>query len=112
MPLSADNLSSTLVYTGSNMMPTVSEANPSLRLCTARQCVGHHCPRGTSCLMIHDTDITQWPNATFAKWAALVDKTPALDWNGKVADPAKVAACTTKLSASSLSGATAAKQKS
>jgi hypothetical protein len=108
---SPDDLSGTLVYTGSDMMPTVSEANPSLRLCAARQRVGRSCPRGTSCMMIHDLDITKWPDATFAKWSALIDKTPALEWNRKVVEPAKISARTAKLSASSLASATAGKPK-
>jgi hypothetical protein len=61
--------------------------------------------------MIHDLDITKWPIATFAKWSALVDQTPGLDWNRKVVDPAKVSARSTKLAASSLAGATAVKAK-
>jgi len=108
---SPDDLSGTLVYTGSDMMPTVSEANPSLRLCAARQRVGRNCPRGTSCMMIHDLDITKWPDATFAKWSALIDKTPALEWNRKVVEPAKVLARTAKLSASSLTSTTAGRAK-
>ena len=108
---SPDDLSGTLVYTGSDMMPTVSEANPSLRLCAARQRVGRNCPRGTSCMMIHDLDITKWPDATFVKWSALIDKTPALEWNRKVVEPAKVSARTAKLSASSLASATAGRSK-
>jgi hypothetical protein len=106
-----DDLNGTLVYSGTDMMPTVNETNLSLRLCAARQRVGRHCPRGASCMMIHDTDITKWPDATFAKWAALVDRTPALDWNRKVVDPAKVAARSTKLSASSLTNASTNKAK-
>jgi hypothetical protein len=39
-------------------------------------------------MMIHDMDTTKWPDATFAKWAALVKRTPCLDWNQKVVDPA------------------------
>ena len=108
---SGDDLNGTLVYTGTDMMPTVNETNLSLRLCAARQRVGRHCPRGTSCMMIHETDITKWPDATFAKWAALVDRTPALDWNRKVVDPAKVAARSSKLSASSLANASTSKAK-
>jgi hypothetical protein len=108
---SNDNLSSTLVYIGTDMMPAVNESNLSLRLCAAHQRVGHHCPRDTSCMVIHDTDISKWPNATFAKQAALADKTPALDWNQKVVNPAKVSACSTKLSASSLTSASAIKAK-
>jgi hypothetical protein len=107
-----DDLNGTLVYTGANMMPTFNETNLSLRLCAARQRVGHHCPRGSSCMMIHNMDITKWPDATFAKWAALVDRTPALDWNRKVVDPAKIAACSSKLSALSLTNASASKAKS
>ncbi|KAL3803843.1 hypothetical protein HJC23_004005 [Cyclotella cryptica] len=42
-------------------------------------------------------------------WSALIDKTPALDWNGKVVEPAKVSARTARLSASTLSSATAGK---
>jgi hypothetical protein len=56
---SGDDLNSTLVYTGTNMMPAVNETNLSLRLCAARQRVGRHCPRGASCMMIHDMDITK-----------------------------------------------------
>ena len=93
------------------MMPTVNESNLSLHFCAARQRVGRHCPRSTLCMMIHNTDITKWPDATFAKWAALVDKTPALDWNQKVVDPAKVSAPSAKPSASSLTSASAAKAK-
>jgi hypothetical protein len=109
---SGDDLNSMLVYTGTNMMLTVNETNLSLRLCTTRQHVGRHCPRGASCMMIHNMDITKWPDATFAKWAALVDRTPALNWNRKVVDPAKVAARSSKLSASSLTNASASKAKS
>jgi hypothetical protein len=74
------------------MMPTINESNLSLRLCTARQRVGRHCPRSTSCMMIHDTDITKWPDTTFVQWAALVDKMTTLNWNRKVVHPAKVSA--------------------
>jgi hypothetical protein len=106
---SSNNLNSTLVYTGTDMMPTVNETNFSLLLCTAHQHVDRHCSRGSTCMMIHDTDVTKWPDATFAKWAALFDKTPALDWNRKVVDPAKVSARSTKLSTSSLTNASASK---
>jgi hypothetical protein len=109
--LSSDDLNGTFVYTGNDMMPTVNESNLSLRLCTARQRIGRHCPHDASCMMIHNMDITKWPDATFAKWAALVDKTPALDWNRKVVGPAKISACSAKLSASSLANASASKAK-
>jgi hypothetical protein len=109
---SADDLSGTLIYTGSDMMPSVNEANPAMRLCAARQRVGRNCPRGSTCKMIHDLDITKWPDATFAKWSALVDQTPGLDWNRKVVDPVRVSARMSKLASSSLSSATAAKAKS
>jgi hypothetical protein len=99
------------VYTGTDMMLTVKESNLSLRLCAACQLVGHHCPRGASSMMIHDTDITKWPEATYAKWAALAKRKLALDWNRKVVDPAKVSARSAKLSASSLSNASASKAK-
>ena len=108
----ADDLSGTLIYTGTDMMPSVNEANPSMRLCAACQRVGRNCPRGSTCKMIHDLDITKWPDATFAKWSALVDQTPGLDWNRKVVDPVKVSARMSKLASSSLSSATAAKAKS
>jgi hypothetical protein len=108
--LSGDDLNGTLV-SGTDMMPTVNETNLSLHLCTACQCVGRHCPRCASCMMIHDMDITKWSDATFAKWAALVDRTPVLDWNRKVVDPAKVPARSSKLSASSLTNAFASKAK-
>jgi hypothetical protein len=62
-------------------------------------------------MMIHDTDVTKWPDATFVKWAALVDKMPALNWNRKVIDPVKVSARSTKLSASSLTNTSASKAK-
>jgi hypothetical protein len=62
-------------------------------------------------MMIHDMDITKWTDATFAKWAALVDRTPALYWNRKVVNPSKVAARSSKLSASSLTNAPASKAK-
>jgi hypothetical protein len=61
--------------------------------------------------MIHDLDTSKWPGPTFMKWAALVDKTPALDWNRKVLHPAKISACTAKLSTSFLAGASPAKAK-
>jgi hypothetical protein len=76
---SADDLSSTLIYTGSDMMPSVNEANPAMQLCAARQRVGCNRPGGSTCKMIHDLDITKWPDATFAKWSALVDQTSGLD---------------------------------
>jgi hypothetical protein len=107
----ADDLAGTLIYTGTDMMPSVNEANPTMRLCPARQHVGRNCPRGSICKLIHDLDITKWPNATFAKWSALVDQTSGLDWNRKVIDPVKVLARMSKLASSSLSSATAAKAK-
>ena len=61
--------------------------------------------------MIHDMDITKWPDATFAKWAALVYRMPALEWNRKVVDPAKVSTRSAKLSASSLTNASVSKAK-
>jgi hypothetical protein len=39
---SSDDLNGTLIYTGTDMMPTVNETNLSLRLCAARQCMGRH----------------------------------------------------------------------
>jgi hypothetical protein len=108
---SSDDLNGMLVHTGTDTMPTVNDSNLSLRLCAARQRVGRHCPRGASCMMIHDMDITKWPYTTFAKWAALISKTPALDWNQKVINPAKVSACSFKLSASSLVNTSASKAK-
>ena len=101
---SADNLYGTLIYTGTDMMPSVNEANPAMRLCSARQRVGRNCPRGSTCKMIHEMNITKWPDATFAKWSALVDQMSSLDWNRKVVDPVKVSA--------RMSSATAAKAKS
>jgi hypothetical protein len=93
------------------MMPSVNEANPAMRLCAARQRVGHNCPQGSTCKMIHDLDITKWPDATFAKWSALVDQTPGLDWNRKVVNPVKVSAHSSRLSLSSLASVTASKAK-
>ena len=61
--------------------------------------------------MIHDLDIDKWPNITFTKWLALVDQTPALEWNHMVVDPAKVSAGLTKLAASSLAGTAITMQK-
>jgi hypothetical protein len=108
---SSDDLNGTLVYTDTDMMLTVNESNLSLCLCAARQRVGRHCPRGAACMMIHDTDVTKWLHATFTEWAALVDKTPALDWNQKVVNPAKVSTRSAKLSALSLTNASASKAK-
>jgi hypothetical protein len=51
-------------------------------------------------------------DAMFAKWLALVNKTPALKWNHKVVDPAKVDTRSTKLSTSSLASMNATKAKS
>jgi hypothetical protein len=107
----ADNLSGTLIYTSTDMMPSVNEANPTMRLCAARHCVGCNCPRGSTCKMIHDLDITKWPDVTFAKWSALVDQMTGLDWNRKVTDPVKVAARSAKLASSSLASSATAKAK-
>ena len=82
-----------------------------MRLCTARHRMGRNCPCSTLCKMIHDLDIDKCPNSTFAKWSALVDKTPGLIWNRKVVDPSKVSARTVKLAAISLAAATGAKAK-
>ena len=51
------DLSGMLIYTGTNMMPLVNEANPPMLLCAARHCMGRNCPGGTSGKMIHDLDI-------------------------------------------------------
>jgi hypothetical protein len=64
----ADNLLGTLIYMGSNIMPSINEANPAMRICAAHQRVSCNCPRSSACKMIHDLDITKWPEATFAKW--------------------------------------------
>jgi len=64
---SSNDLSGTLIYTGNDMMPSVNEANPAMRLCAARHHVGRNCPRGNLCKMIHDLDINKWPEETFAK---------------------------------------------
>ena len=77
---SGDKLSHILTYTGTDMMPLVNEANPAMHLLDAPQHMGCNCPCGTSCKMIHDLNITKWPDATFAKWPVLVDQTPALEW--------------------------------
>jgi hypothetical protein len=108
----SDDLSGTLIYTGNDMMPSVNEANPAMRLCAARHRVGRNCPRGNLCKMIHNLDIDKWPDATFAKWSALVDKTPGLEWNKKVIDPSRISARTARVSAASLATATGHKSKS
>jgi hypothetical protein len=41
---STDNLFGTLIYKGTDMMPTVNEANPTLHLCAGRHCMGCNCP--------------------------------------------------------------------
>ena len=56
---SADDLSGTLIYMGTNMMPSVNEANTTMRLCAVRQRVRCNCPCGSTCKMIHDLDITK-----------------------------------------------------
>ena len=61
--------------------------------------------------MIHDLDIAKWPDATSVKCSVLVNQTPALEWNQKVVDPAKVSACIAKLSETSLNDATGTKAK-
>jgi len=108
---SADDLTGMLIYSSADMMPSVKEANPTLCICTGRHCAGCHYPRGADCKMIHDLDITKWPDATFAKGLALIDQTPALEWNRNVFNPAKVAARNAKLTASSLASTTAAKAR-
>ena len=62
--------------------------------------------------MSHDLDVTKWPDATFAKWAALVDQTPGLNWNWKVVNLSKVTARSSKLASSSLVSSATAKAKS
>jgi hypothetical protein len=94
---STDDLSGTLIYTGTDMMPLVNEANPAMQLCAACQHVGCNCPRRATCKRIHDLDISKWLDITFAKWAALADEMPTLDWNCKVINPVKVAACSANL---------------
>ena len=64
---SSEDLNGALIYSGTDMMPTVNESNLSLRLCAARQCVGRHCPRSALCMMIHHRDVTKWTDTTFAK---------------------------------------------
>ena len=110
----ADDLAGTLIFKGrpDEMMPSVNEPNPALRLCASRHRDGKHCPRGPSCKMIHDLDITKWPDATFARWNALVEQTPNLEWNRKVVDPAKVSARSTKLASSVLSHSSTVTRKS
>ena len=93
------------------MMPSINKANPAMRLCAARHCLGCNCPHNASCKMIQKLDIAEWPDATFAKWSALVEQTPALVWNQKVVDPAKVSDCIAKLTATSLAGGTGSKDK-
>ena len=93
------------------MMPSINKANPVLCLCASHHRDGKHCPRGPSCKMIHNLDITKWPNVTFAHWNALVDQTPNLEWNCKVTNPAKVSARSTKLASSVLSHSSMATHK-
>ena len=61
--------------------------------------------------MIHDLDVSKWPDSTFSKWSVLIKKTPGLKWNRKITNQAKVSAHIGKLSASSLSSATTGKAK-
>jgi hypothetical protein len=56
--------------------------------------------------MIHNHDFTKLSNTMFTKWAALVDQMPALSWDQKGVDPAKVTIRVAKLAASSLPRAT------
>ena len=102
--LTADDLAGTFIFKGrpDKMMPLVNEANPALCLCASPHCDGKHCPRGISCKMIHNLDITKWPDTTFAHWSTLVEQTPALEWNHKVVDPVKLSARSAKLAGSAL----------
>ena len=100
-----------LIYTGTNMMPSINDANPAMGLCAAGQHMGCNCPHGTSCKIIHELDIAKWPVTTFAKQSALDNQMLALEWNRKVVDPAKVAAFITKLAATSLACMTSTKAK-
>ena len=101
-----------LIYTSTDMMPSVNEANPTMRLCTTHHCVGRNRCCGTFCKIIHDLDMEKWPDTTFAKWSALVDQTPSLKWNRKVVDPAKITARIAKLAGTSLTSTTSTKAKS
>jgi hypothetical protein len=92
---SAEDFSGTLIYTGTDMMPTVNNQS-CLCLFTGRQRVGCNCPCSTSGMMIHELDIAKWTDTMFTNWSVLVDKTPALEWN------LKVSSRNIKLSASSL----------
>jgi hypothetical protein len=59
--------------------------------------------------MIHDMDISKWPNATFAKWSALIDQTSAMEWNREVVNPTKVTLYSAELAASALLGTNTAR---
>ena len=89
-------------------MPLVNKPNPVLCLCASCHRDGKHCPRGTTCKMIHDLVITKWSNATFTRWSAHINQMPSLDWNKKVVDIAMREARTVKLTGSTLTAANTA----
>jgi hypothetical protein len=61
--------------------------------------------------MIHDMDISKWPDATCVKWSARIDQTPTMERNQKVVGPANVTSQNAKLVASSHIGANVTKQE-
>ena len=104
---STDHLTGTLLFTGTALSPMVHEPNPTLHICAAHQWMGKRGPHGASCKHIKELNITKWPTAMFAKWSALVNQTPSVEWNCKVVNIAKVTAHSGKLTAASLADAIA-----
>jgi hypothetical protein len=60
--------------------------------------------------MIHNLDISKWPGDTIAKWSSFIYQMPAMDWNWKIVDLAKVTSQNAKLATSSLLCANATRQ--
>jgi len=110
----ADNLAGTFIFKGrpDEMMPSINEANPTLRLCASCQHNGKHCPHSLSCNIIHNLGISMWPDTTFAHWSTLVEQTPTLEWNHKVIIPVKLSTRSAKLAGSALLLASTATRKS
>ena len=78
------DLSGCLIYPAGTNMPTVTEANPSHRLCTPHIRKGLACTREGRCPCIHEKDPMKWSIPTLKAWMDLVDANKQLNWDPSV----------------------------
>jgi hypothetical protein len=64
--------------------PTVTQPDPSKRICGGFACEDVACRNPDKCKMIHQPKPELWDPVTLRDWCTLIDNTPGMSWHSSV----------------------------